>query len=84
MKAALLDYQGAADFLGCSRSLVNDLALAAERAAEIKAGARKIEDVPPRLRPYLDSGFPVPKRVGRRLMRIDPAALQAYVERGNL
>jgi len=46
----LLSYQTAANLLGCSRAPVNDLALAAERAAEIRAGARKIEDVPPRLR----------------------------------
>lgn len=67
--------------LGCSRALVNDLALAAERAAEIKAGKRKVEDVPPRLRPYLNLGFPMPRQIGIKLKRINAAELQAYVER---
>jgi hypothetical protein len=79
----LLSYQTAADLLGCSRALISDLALAALAAAEINAGKRRLDDVPPRLRPYLNLGFPIPQRVGRRLMRLDPAELQAYVKRGN-
>lgn len=50
----LLDYTAAAGLLRCSRSLVAEMARAAELAAAVRAGTRKAEDVPQRLQRYLD------------------------------
>lgn len=68
-----------AESLSISESLVRDMALAADHAAEVKAGKRALADVPPRLRPYLDSGFPRAKRIGRRLWRIEESKIKAWL-----
>ena len=73
-----LAYADIARLLGCSRSLVADLALAADYAAEVKAGTRKVEDVPPRLRRHLNSGFPRAKRIGQRLRRVPVEQFEAW------
>lgn len=68
-----------AETLAISESLARDMALAADHAAEVKAGKRSVSDVPPRLRPYLDTGFPRAKRIGKRLRRIDESAVMAWL-----
>ena len=73
-----LAYADIAKLLGCSRSLVAYLALAADYAAEVKAGMRKVEDVPPRLRRHLDSGFPRAKKIGQRLRRVPVEQFEAW------
>jgi hypothetical protein len=77
----LLDYDAAAGVLGCSRSLVSDMALAAEYAAEISGGQRIVADVPPRLRRHLHEGFPLPILIGQRIKRIDPREFADYLKR---
>jgi len=71
----LLTYQQAADRLTVSVSLVRDLA----RAAEL-AGTVPLDHIPPRLRRYLNSGFPRPRLIGgsRRLARIDADKLEMW------
>ncbi len=75
----LLTLAQVAETLAISESLARDMALAADHAAEVKAGTRALADVPPRLRPYLDIGFPMAKRIGRRLRRIDESAIRAWL-----
>lgn len=75
----LLTIAQVAEKLAISESLARDMALAADHAAEIKAGKRSLADVPPRLRPYLESGFPRAKRIGRRLRRVEEAAVKAWL-----
>lgn len=79
MTVRLLTLSQVAERLAISESLARDMALAADHAAEVKAGKRSLSDVPPRLRPYLDSGFPRAKRIGRRLRRIDESAVMAWL-----
>ena len=71
----LLTYQQAADRLAISVSHVRTLA----RAAEL-AGTVPLDHVPPKLRPYLNSGFPRPRLIGgsRRLARIDAEKLERW------
>lgn len=66
----LLPLQAVAKQLSISLSLVQRLARAAEMAAEVRSGRRKRDDVPPSIAPYLDSGFPVPRRIGRSVRRV--------------
>ncbi len=83
MSAALrmMTLRQVAEALAVSYSTVCDWALASEYAAEIKAGKREIEDVPPRLVPHLKRGFPRPKKLGKRLRRIDESAVKAWLTR---
>ena len=67
---ALLTLQQAADRLAVSVSLVQKLARASEYAAELRTGKRRRDDVPPGYALYLDSGFPIPKRIGKSIRRI--------------
>ena len=53
----LLTLDDVAARLQVSISLVRKLARAAEVSAEVRAGRRRIEDVPPSLVRYLDCGF---------------------------
>lgn len=80
----LLDYDAVATLMDCSRSLVADMALAADYAAEVNAGHRLVSDVPPRLRRHLQGGFPRPILIGARLKRIDPRELADYIKRRKL
>jgi hypothetical protein len=66
----LLTLDDIADRLQVSLSLVRKLARAAEIAAEVRAGRRCLDDVPPSLARYLDCGFPVPRRIGRTVRRV--------------
>jgi hypothetical protein len=66
----LLTLGDVADRLQVSLSLVRKLARAAEVAAEVRAGKRRMDDVPPSLVRYLDCGFPVPRRIGRAVRRV--------------
>lgn len=75
---AMLSYDAIARLLGCSHSHVSNLANAADYAAEIQAGKRAVDDVPPRLRRHLDSGFPRPKRIGPRLRRVPAEQFEAW------
>jgi len=72
----LLTYAQAADRLAISVSHVRTLA----RAAELAAGYTPIDHIPPKLRPYLNSGFPRPRLIGgsRRLARIDAEKLERW------
>jgi len=73
----LLTYQQAADRLAISVSHVRALA----RAAEL-AGTVPIDHIPPRLRRYLNSGFPRPRLIGgsRRLARIEADKLENWID----
>ena len=66
----LLTLGDVADRLKVSLALVRKLARAAEVSAEVRAGRRRIDDVPPSLVRYLDCGFPVPRRIGRTVRRV--------------
>lgn len=72
----LLTFEQAAARLTVSVSHVRALA----RAAEL-AGAVPHEQIPPRLRRYLDRGFPRPILIGgsRRLARIDAEKLEDWL-----
>ena len=72
----LLTYAQAADRLSVSVSHVRALA----RAAELAGGYTPIDHIPPKLRPYLNSGFPRPRFIGgsRRLARIDAEKLEKW------
>ena len=72
----LLTYQQAAERLTISVSHVRALA----RAAELAGGYVPIDHIPPKLRRYLNSGFPRPRFIGgsRRLARIDAAQLERW------
>lgn len=80
----LLSYADVARIIGCSRAQVSDLALAAEYAAEIKTGARQVEDVPPRLKRHLNKAFPAVIKIGQRIKRIDPADFERYLKRSKV
>jgi len=73
----LLTYAQSAERLAVSVSMIRALA----RAAEL-AGAVPADHVPPRLRRYLDTGFPLPRYIGgsRRLARIDVGELDQWME----
>ncbi len=77
---SLLTFDDVAAQLSVSRSLIYKLSRAAEYAAEIKAGIRAYEDVPPALTRYLDSGFPTPKRIGRTIRRIRADELKRWLK----
>ena len=76
----LLSLPAIAARLGVSLSLVRKLARAAELAAEVRAGKRRLEDVPPALARYLDIGFPVPKRIGRTVRRVREEELERWLK----
>jgi len=75
----LLTLPAVASQLSVSLSLVQKLARAAEYAAEIQAGKRQRDDVPPGLVLYLDSGFPIPKRIGKSVRRIKTEELEKWL-----
>jgi hypothetical protein len=68
-----------AEHLGISLSLVRKLARAAELAAEVRAGKRQLDDVPPAMIRYLNSGFPVPKRIGATIRRVRADELERWL-----
>jgi hypothetical protein len=76
----LLTLPAVAAQLSVSLSLVQKLARAAEYAAEIQTGKRHREDVPPGLVLYLDSGFPIPKRIGKSVRRIKTEELEKWLK----
>jgi hypothetical protein len=73
----LLTYAQAADRLTISVSHVRTLA----RAAELAAAKVPMDHISPKLRPYLNSGFPWPRLIGgsRRLARIDAEQLERWI-----
>lgn len=75
----LLPLPAVAERLSVSLSLVQKLARAAEYAAEVRAGRRRLEEVPPSLVRYLDSGFPMPRRIGKSIRRIRQEDLEAWL-----
>ena len=75
----LLTLGDVADRLQVSLSLVRKLARAAEVAAEVRAGKRRLDDVPPSLVRYLDCGFPVPRRIGRTVRRVRGEEFERWV-----
>lgn len=75
----LLPLPTVAERLNVSLSLVRKLARAAELAAEVRAGKRRLDDVPPALLRYLDSGFPVPKRIGASIRRVRADELERWL-----
>ena len=75
----LLPLPEVAERLAVSLSLVQKLACAAEYAAEVRSGKRLINDVPPGLVRYLDSGFPVPRRIGK-VRRIKAHELEGWLK----
>lgn len=76
----LLTLPAVADRLSISLSLVRKLARAAELAAEVRAGKRRLDDVPPGLVRYLDSGFPTPKRIGSTIRRVRAEELEQWLQ----
>jgi hypothetical protein len=75
----LLTLNDVADRLKVSLALVRKLARAAELAAEVRAGQRRMDDVPPSLARYLDCGFPVPRRIGRTVRRVRGEEFEKWV-----
>lgn len=69
----LISYKTAAALMGCSVDHIVHLAKAAEYQKQ------QIHPVPKRLRPHLDAGFPVPKRFGERMVRIDFAEFKQWM-----
>lgn len=78
--SALLTLKAAAERLSLSISLVQKLARAAEYAVEVRAGTRAVEDVPVDLVRYLDTGFPVPKRLTQRVIRLRAEEVDRWAE----
>lgn len=76
----MLSLPAVAETLGVSLSMVRKLARAAELAAEVRAGKRRLEDVPPSLARYLDSGFPAPFRIGATIRRIREEDLRQWLK----
>lgn len=76
----LLTYPAVAERLSVSLSLVQTMAAAAEYAAELRTQKRRMEDIPPRYRPYLDTGFPRPVRLGLRVRRVRERELDKWIE----
>ena len=68
-----------ADRLQVSLSLVRKLARAAELAAEVRAGQRRMDDVPPSLVRYLDCGFPIPRRIGKTVRRVRGEQFEKWI-----
>lgn len=77
----LLTPRAIAARLSVSVSLVQKLIRAAEYSAEIQAGNRLREDVPPGLVGYLDSGFPAPKVIGRAVKRVRADDFERWIGR---
>ena len=77
--SALLAYPAVAKHLSVSLSMVQTLAAAAEYAAEYRQGQRRLDDIPNKYRPYLDTGFPRPVKLGLRLNRIRQADLERWI-----
>jgi predicted DNA-binding transcriptional regulator AlpA len=78
--STLLTLPAVAERLSISLSLVRKLARAAELAAEVRAGKRRLDDVPPALVRYLDSGFPAPKRIGSTIRRVRAEELERWLQ----
>ncbi len=76
---ALLTLPAIAEQLGVSVSLVRKLARAAELAAEVRTGRRRLDDVPPSLVRYLDCGFPIPRRIGKTVRRVRGEEFEKWV-----
>lgn len=81
MNSALLTPRDIAAHLKASLSLAQKMIRAAEYAAEIQAGTRLREDVPPGLAGYLDSGFPSPKVIGRAVKRVLADEFERWINR---
>jgi hypothetical protein len=76
----LLPLPAVAAHLGVSLRLVQKLTRAAEMQAEVQAGQRRPDDVPPDLTGYLDSGFPAPVRIGKSIRRIRAEELEQWLK----
>jgi hypothetical protein len=76
----LLPLPAVAAHLGVSLRMVQKLAKSAEYAAEVQAGKRRADDVPPDLVGYIDSGFPAPVRIGRSVRRIKAEDLEQWLK----
>jgi hypothetical protein len=75
----LLPLPAVAAHLGVSLRMVQKLVRAAEMQAEVQAGTRRLDDVPPDLGRYLASGFPLPKRIGK-IRRIRAEELEQWLK----
>lgn len=76
----LLPLSAVAERLAVSLSLVQKLSRAAEYAAEVRTGKRRIDDVPLGLVRYLDTGFPLPCRIGKTVRRIKADELEDWLK----
>jgi predicted DNA-binding transcriptional regulator AlpA len=72
---SLLTLDQVAERLQCSVSHVRHLVRAAELAGTPE------QNVAPVLRQYLNAGFPRPIRLGKRLPRVNSAALEQWINR---
>ena len=77
----LLDYTAIAALLQVSRTTARDLMAAAQVRREVRDGRRPLDTVPPRLRRYLDLGFPAPVVIGPRLKRVSREAVELWIRR---
>lgn len=76
----LLPLSAVAERLAVSLSMVQKLARASEYAAEVRVGKRRLDDVPPGLVRYLDSGFPLPRRIGKTVRRVRADDLEKWLK----
>jgi predicted DNA-binding transcriptional regulator AlpA len=76
----LLPLSAVAAHLGVSLRLVQKMTRAAEMQAEVQAGKRRIDDVPPDLVGYINSGFPAPVRIGKSIRRIRQEELEQWLK----
>jgi hypothetical protein len=76
----LLPLPAVAAHLGVSLRLVQKLTRAAEMQAEVQAGTRKPDDIPPDLGRYLSANFPRPVRIGRSVRRIRQEELEQWLK----
>jgi hypothetical protein len=53
---------------------------AAEMQAEVRAGTRRHDDIPPDLVGYLASNFPRPVRIGKSIRRIRAEELEQWLK----
>jgi len=76
----LLPLPAVAAHLGVSLRLIQKLARAAEMQAEVRAGTRRHDDIPPDLVGYLASNFPRPVRIGKSIRRIRAEELEQWLK----
>jgi len=76
----LLPLPAVAAHLGVSLRMVQKLVRAAEMQAEVQAGKRRIDDVPPDLVGYLSANFPRPVRIGKSIRRIRQEELEQWLK----